>query len=194
MEMATPSHATSRLFASGCCSRCRQDELLQAVDANDKKFGPLSRREHLHSQMFCSVPSLVYSDYVELSLEMAITINCGPGQSSRGRFGTFDGLRNLLLSPNQRVVNLACASISRFCDKYGAGSSGNEEFSLLRCSEDGVVYGCDSCATSNKWGALYFTRRGPPFDLCRECFRLGTDYAATHEFSESQNVVIRVKL
>jgi hypothetical protein len=32
-----------------------------------------------------------------------------------------------------------------------------------------------------------------PFDLCRECFRLGTDYAATHEFSESQNVVIKGK-
>jgi hypothetical protein len=180
-------------------ARCRQMNYLQAVDANDKKFGSIGAdaSTFIHK---CFARSLsdegLVSDYVELSLlEMAITIIAGPGQSSRGRFGTFDGLRNLLLSSNQRVVNLACASISRFCDKYGvAGSSGDEEFSLFAAQKMGVVYGCDSCELLPINGVRYtLPDEDRPFDLCRECFRLGTDYAATHEFSDSQNVVIKGK-
>lgn len=179
------------LRAAAHVARCRQMNYLQAVDVNHKIFGSIGAdaSTFIHK---CFARSLsdegLVSGYVELSLlEMAITIIAGPGQSSRGRFGTFDGLRNLLLSPNQRVVNLACASISRFCDKYGVASS-----SLFAAQKMGVVYGCDSCELLPINGVRYtLLDEDHPFDLCSECFRLGTDYAATHEFSESQNVVIK---
>jgi hypothetical protein len=187
------------LRAAAHVARCRQMNYLQAVDANDKMFGSIgadaSTFIHKCFARSHSDEGLV-SDYVELSLlEMAITIIAGPGPSSRGRFGTFDGLRNLLLSPNQHVVNLACASISRFCDKYGvASSSGDEEFSLFAAQKMGVVYGCDSCELLPINGVRYtLLDEDHPFDLCRECFQLGTDYVAAHGFSERRSVVIKGK-
>ena len=187
------------LRAASHIAKCRQMNYLQAVDTNGETHGSISAdaSAFIHK---CFARSLsdedTVSDYVELSLlEMAIAITAGPGPNARGRFGTFDALRSLLVSSNHSVVNITCVSITRFCDKHGvASTSGDEEFSLFAAQKMGVFYKCDSCGLFPIKGTRYSLQdEDHPFDLCSECFHLGTDYGSAHAFSRERDVVIKGK-
>jgi hypothetical protein len=115
------------------------------------------------------------SDFVELCLLEAAVTNGTP----RGRFGSFEGLRTLLESPNQSVVGLACASISRFSRRRSI-------FQQMQ-----VKYMCDGC---NLFPIkdVRFTRPDDEhsFDLCRDCYRLGKEFASNKNRKLESNVVV----
>jgi hypothetical protein len=102
---------------------------LQAADETPHAFGSIATdASNFMIECFTRSPSTddLVSDFVELSLlETAVAIGSRSTSeySPRGRFGSFDGLRRLLGSPNLSVVGEACLSISRFCERYSVAKA-----------------------------------------------------------------------
>lgn len=119
------------------------------------------------------------SDFVELSLLESAVANGTP----RGRFGSFDGLRYLLSSPNHAVVSQTCASISRFC----------RVCDIFTSQTMAVKYVCDSCLLFINDTRYTLLDSDHTFDLCPDCYSLGHEYSKSAKCEDNDNVFIKGK-
>lgn len=119
------------------------------------------------------------SDFVELSLLETAVANGTP----RGRFGSFDGLRSLLASPNQAVVFQTCASISRFC----------RVCDIFTSQTMAVKYVCDSCLLFINDTRYTLLDDVHAFDLCPDCYDLGKEYVKSTKCKDNEYVIIKGK-
>ena len=121
----------------------------------------------------------VLSDLVELILLEIAVANGTP----RGRFGSFDGLRELLLCPFQTVVAQVCCSILRFCDNCD----------IFTAQSMAVKYMCDCCKTFINDTRFTSLDGDHTFDLCPACYELGTQYLKAKKRRDDSKVIIKGK-
>lgn len=137
-----------------------------ASDASDLTVAPLTD---------CPTNDSLVTDLVDmLLLELAVVRG-----SPRGRFGSFDGLRKLLSSPNNRIVGLTCAAISKFCQN-------NDLFSAQKMA---VEYVCDSCFRVIANTRFSVQNNDAVFDLCSDCFSKGQEFAIKQD-NQAVNVIV----
>jgi hypothetical protein len=114
----------------------------------------------------CSVTFELVEDFVELLLLESTVANGTP----LGRFGSFDGIRSLILSSNKQIASKTCESISRFC-RYE---------DIFTAQTVAVKYVCDYCLRFINDIRYTIVEVEHGLDLCPECYRLAKDYAGKH--------------
>lgn len=122
------------------------------------------------------VPSLI-DDLVSLVLLESAVTNGSP----RGRFGSLDGIRNLLLCKQPAVVEILCRSISRFC----------RQPHIFESQPMSLGYVCDSCLCVLE--DKRFSCEEGTFDLCPSCFQQGKLFTNNPARLATEHVVINGK-
>jgi hypothetical protein len=131
--------------------------------------------------IYCLTHSLsldLVSDFVELSLVESAVTNSSP----RRGLGSLDGIRGLLLSRNEQIVVMTCASISRFC----------RESHMFKSQTMTVRYVCDRCLVFVNDVRYTDLEKEHTFDLCPACYCIAKKYA--DRCDKSEDVIIDGKL
>lgn len=136
--------------------------------------------------------------FVELSLaESAIADNTSMDQGEN--LAGFTLVRSLLESSNLSVVERSCHAISCFCRMYESsdqtrGDGTNDLFASLRAARV-VCYQCDNCGAVPIKGVRYtLLEDDHDIDLCKDCFRLASEFAKSKNYNESDKVAINGKV
>lgn len=132
------------------------------------------------------------SDFVELSLlECAVARGFGGDFDSREKFAGFDVLVPLFSSTNRLIVESASLAVLNFCKKYSTKEELlGDESDLFAAQSMAVYYGCDFCGCVPIKEVRYtFEDEDHLLDLCRMCYSSAHDYAKSHNFSESEEVI-----
>lgn len=121
-----------------------------------------------------SVSAELVEDVVELSLLESTVVNVTP----LGRFGSFDGIRRLLLKSNKRIASKIYESITRFC-KFG---------DIFTAQTVAVKYVCDSCLLFINDTRYTVVEEEHGLDLCPKCYFHATEYAENKNKNEAVKI------
>ena len=168
----------SCLRASSGIARTRPYNFLQIADESSGEIRSLaSDASALIVNFLTNFPSndSLLADLVDVLLFELAVVSGTP----RGRFGSFEGLRMLLSSTNDRVVRLTCKFISKFCEK-------NDVFSAQKMA---VEYVCDSCLRVIANTRFSVQVSDAVFDLCLDCFAKGQEFALKQENADTDVLV-----
>lgn len=131
----------------------------------------------------------IIPDYVELCLsEMAIAA----GQNYEGNtgFGSFEGLRDLLLCPNSTAVQVCVISIAVFCEKNANLADLQIDCDLF-ATPMVEYFSCDACRLLPIRDVRYsVTEESRPYDLCQTCYLSAMSHARRRGASRNDPVVI----
>jgi hypothetical protein len=178
-------------------ARARPVNYLQALDHSLEKKGSVAKycvKVVPFSMPFGKAQLTMVSNVVELSLlEMVIAISYGEHAESlsinSNGLGKFETLSTILSVRNPVVVEEACKRVSDFCTSHKNSKSGkNDVFAVQTMA---VHYGCDCCHDVPIKTVRYsMSTSGSCFDLCRECFDLGSSFALSKDYSSGIDVVV----
>jgi hypothetical protein len=160
------------LRTAALVARLRPFNYLQAVDGSIVDDASSITIECLNH----SSSAELVADFVELSLLESAVANGTP----RGRFGSLDGIRSLILSVNKHISSKTCASISRFC----------KVSNMFTAQTMAVKYVCDNCLLFINDIRFTELEKEHAFDLCPTCYGLALKYA---EKSGKNDIMINGK-
>ncbi|CAB9508930.1 Auxin transport protein BIG [Seminavis robusta] len=194
----------SCLRTSSLIARCRPINYLRASDLiaeNKISSGSIAVDS---SKLICEgiTRGLPCEDlcelFVELSLaESAIADSTATDQGKN--LASFIIVQKLMESDNLAVVERSCHAISSFCRMYGSsdqprGDPSSNLFAALRTARL-VCYQCDNCETVPIKSVRYtLLEDDHDVDLCKDCYRLGCEYADSKNDSADEKVVINGKV